>query len=502
MESMSSSGQRWKIDEKDFEKVKELIKSYGATEDDTSNNSTETWRLRIGKSVFTLYSSGTLYNNQATSQEVLELKDKLSGFSTSEFKNTGYELLMGLDETGKGEVIGHEVLCGALFPSILIKEIKETIGVADTKTHHMFEYWDDLFSKIDPFLGKGLVFFTQTIPPWHIDKYNINKIMDIVYRRIISDITRNIPLEKTSIVVDNYQIGDNLNLFLKNLSAKGAKVIIEAQADDKYLEAKLASILAKREREKIMKGINEHFKIEGLEVGSGNTSDIKTRKWLEAWKKSNQPWPWIVKQSFSTIRKLDNKKGKATKVDPPIRQELLTKKSRSLFEEGKLSTENLLISCPECASELKAVMITMSKSSKYDGRCPSCKKEIQDLKTTLQYYNGTIIPDTSAIITGIFSKDLLNGGKFFEGFTVLLDPRVVDECDNEGGRAELGRLGEIAAIGRIRLLYLPAVESYEAKTDDEVIIAAEKNNAIILTADMGQYVKGVGKNLFAIALKF
>jgi len=497
-----SSGQKWTIEEKDFEKVKDLIKSYGATEDDTSNNPTELFRLRIGKSVFTLYSSGTLYNNQVTSQEAQELRDKLSEFSTSEFEDTGCEVLIGLDETGKGEVIGHEVLCGAMYPATLTKELKDVIGVADTKTHHTFGYWDDLFSKIDPLCGKGLAFLTQTIPPWDIDRYNINKIMDIVYRRIISDISRNIPLDKTSIVIDNYQIGDNLSLFLNSLSNKGVKIIIESQADDRFLEAKLAAVLAKREREKIMKGINECFQIEGLEVGSGNIADAKTRKWLETWKKSNQPWPWFVKQSFSPIWKLDNKSGRAKKQDPPIRHELLTQQSRKMFDVGKLSTETLLISCPKCASELKAVLITMTESRKYDGRCPSCKNVIPDLKTTLQYYNGTIMPDTSAIIAGILSKDLLNGGKFFEGFTVLLDPRVVEECENKGGKAELGKIGDVAAVGRIRLLYLPNVESYESKTDDEVIIAAKKNSAIVLTADMGQYVKGVGQDLFAISIKF
>lgn len=490
-----------KIEKKDFESVKNLIISYGSTEDDTSKNEYEVWRFRLGKSVFTLYSSGTLYINKITSQESQELSEKLSKFSTSEFKKTGYSILIGLDETGKGEVIGHEFLCAALFPATLTDELKSIIGAADTKTHHSFEYWDELFLKINPLCEKGLVFFTQTIPPWQIDKYNINKIMDVCYRRIISDICLGIPLEKTSIVIDNYQIGDNLHLFLKNLSKKDAKIIIEDKADDQFLEAKLASVLSKREREKMMKRINEQFKINGLEVGSGNASDEKTKRWLEAWKNSNKPWPWFVKQSFSTIRKLDNKPGKVVKADPPIRYELLAQQSKKFFDKGKLSTETLRISCPTCSNELKGVLFTMSEN-KYDGRCPSCKKVIPDLKTTLQYYNGIIIPDTSAIIAGIISKDLLGNSRFFEGFTILLDPRVVEECENKGGKAELGKIGDVAVIGRIRLLYLPDIESYESKTDDEVILAAKKNSAIILTADMGQYVKSVGVDLFTISLKF
>ena len=50
---------------------------------------------------------------------------------------------------------------------------------------------------------------------------------------------------------------------------------------------------------------------------------------------------------------------------------------------------------------------------------------------TLQYYNGVILPDTSAILAGILSKDLGNGSEhFFENFKILLHSKVYDECDS------------------------------------------------------------------------
>ena len=498
---MSSTGKKWSISSEHQNKVKEMILSKGAIEEDVSKNKYQVWRLKIGKSIFDLFTNGTLYNNQATSEEVIELKEKLSEFSESNLLSTGKSVLIGLDETGKGEVFGHEVLCGVIFPSSISNELEEIIGLADTKSRKTFEYWDNLFSKIDFLRGKGLDFIIQTIPPWHIDKFHINKIMDIVYKKIISEISRNTPLDQTSIVIDNYQIEDNLNSFLNSLSRKGVKTIIEEKADDKYLEAKLASILAKREREKIMKGINERFKIDGLVAGSGNVTDPNTVKWLSAWKQSNQPWPWFVKQSFSTIRKLDGKIGKVKKIDPPIKHELISSEARSLFDEGKLSTESLRVSCPHCGFELKAVLLTFSDSKNLEGRCTKCKKVIQDLNTTLFYYNGVVLPDTSIILAGILSKDLQQG-KFFENFTILLNPRVMEESDNQGGRAELGRIGDIASYGRIRMIKLQDFENYESKPDDEIIASAKKNNAIILTADMGQYAKGLGMDIFSLSLKF
>jgi hypothetical protein len=56
---LSSTGQKWIIKNEHFDEIKELIQSYDSSEDDTSNSDTEEWRLRIGKSVFTLYKSGT-----------------------------------------------------------------------------------------------------------------------------------------------------------------------------------------------------------------------------------------------------------------------------------------------------------------------------------------------------------------------------------------------------------------------------------------------------------
>ena len=348
--SSQSKPKKWKILENKQNEIKDLLLNNGATEDKVSNEY-EIWRVRIGKSIFTLYTSGTLFNNQATSEEVLKLRDEISSITGSGFKDTGKEIRIGLDETGKGELFGHTVLAGIAYPAHLIKEMENIIGVADTKTHKTYEYWDKIFVDVDKLRGKGLDYVTETIPPWHIDKYNVNKIMDVVYKKIISDLTRKLPLDKISLVLDNYQIGDNLQGFLASLEKKGVQIIVEEKADDNFLEAKFASAVAKRLREKIMKGINERFKINGVKVGSGNAADRITIQWLNKWKESGKPWPWFVKQSFSTIRKLDNKIGNVKKTDPPIKHELISKQYRKLFDEGKLSTNGLTILCPYCGSD-------------------------------------------------------------------------------------------------------------------------------------------------------
>lgn len=96
--------------------------------------------------------------------------------------------LIGLDETGKGEVIGHTVLTGVIFPKEIFNKLDLLVGPADTKKRHKFEYWDRLFREIDSFRSSGFDFITERIPPWHIDRFNLNKIMNVVYQRILSSL--------------------------------------------------------------------------------------------------------------------------------------------------------------------------------------------------------------------------------------------------------------------------------------------------------------------------
>ena len=59
-----------------------------------------------------------------------------------------------------------------------------------------------------------------------------------------------------------------------------------------------------------MAEINGKFAIGGIRVGSGGTADQETQRWLAAWKKSGQEWPWFIKKSYSTIRRLDGMPGR------------------------------------------------------------------------------------------------------------------------------------------------------------------------------------------------
>ena len=251
-------GRTWRnLDKIKAEEIRKYLLESGGIEDKVKS-SHEVWRVKFSDSTFTFYSKGTLYATPSPSSDpaVLKMWKYIDSLYGSRYTLPSKEFLIGLDETGKGEVIGHTVLTGVIFPKEIFNNLDLLIGPADTKKRHEFEYWDKLFRMLDHFRKFGFEYIIETIPPWDVDKYNLNKIMDVVYQRILSNFMRQIEASRVRIVFDDYGVGDTLNRYLRSLENAGAEVIVTHGADDSYLEAKLASQVAKREREKVMEAIN------------------------------------------------------------------------------------------------------------------------------------------------------------------------------------------------------------------------------------------------------
>lgn len=502
----------WKHVEKDKgEKIKEYLIQKGGNEEEIKSVN-EIWRIRFSDSTFIFYKSGTLHSTPSSMQDpvVFEAWSEIDSIVGSMYVLPSRNFLIGLDETGKGEVIGHTVLVGVIFPKEIFKKIDLLVGPADTKKHHEFNYWDDLFKKLDHLRNDGLDYNYERIPPWHVDKYNLNKIMDIAYQRILAIFFRSVPISECRIVLDNYGIGSTLQRFLNFLQKQGAEVIVTSNADVNYLEVKVASLIAKRMREETVKRINDSpdFQINGLSIGSGNAGDTQTIQWLKKWYTTHKQWPWFVKRSFKTIREIEGVPEEVKKVTPPINEALLSKGFLKEFENGRLSIKSLEIVCPHCGSVSKASTFATFKDEntgrKISGmKCSSCKKFIENADITLRYYCGYIVPDSSIIQRRLISRDL-ESSRFFENFTVVLPSIVRKECDTTKiGKEEFENLAKFSAIGRIKVEYedkigeLPANLS-STQRDEMIVDVALKYNAILLTADNSMKLCALAKGIFTI----
>jgi len=500
--SFTYPSQKWKVSAEAADKIKEHLIKEGGKEDANVKSEHEAWRVRFSDATFTYYKSGTLFCTGSNDIAVKDVWDFVSGLAGSTFITPTKDFLIGFDETGKGEILGHTVLVGVIFPSVLFNETQGLVGVADTKKKRSVSYWDDVLKRLDTMKPNGLNFLVEKIPPWHVDRFNLNKIMDVVYQRILSNFTRHIEISKCRIVLDDYGIGETLRRYLRSLENARAEVQVTHQADETYLEAKVASVIAKREREKVIEAVakSTEFKLEGCNIGSGNAGDKETIKWIRSWKAMKATWPWFVKQSFKTVREIDGKAEKVQKIAPPIREDILSEEFTREFEAGRFSITTLSVVCPSCGARSKAVLITMHDKQTI-GRCLSCKKEIRALDITLRYYCGFLMPDSNIIVGGLLSKDLEHA-KFFEGFTILLNPIVKRECDTPGGKKEFEKIAKFAAIGRIRLDELNSLPQIEAlsklERDEKIKEYALLANAILMTGDNSMKAFAQARDLFCL----
>ncbi len=506
------SGRTWEnIEPSTADKIRDYLLKNGGIEQGIKSPHEE-WRVKFSDSTFTYYKKGTLYSTPSNSKDpaVFNAWQYIDSIVGSAYTLPTKDFLVGLDETGKGEVIGHTVLTGVIFPKEIFREIDLIVGPADTKKRHGLEYWEDIFKKLDSLRVKGLDFIHEKIPPWHVDKYNLNKIMDISYQRILSIFLRKVEISNCRIVLDDYGIGPTLERFLRFLAQQEAEVIVTTNSEDKYLEAKIASLISKWQREVIIKAINENpeFQIDGLSVGSGNAGDPKTDIWLKGWWERKKSWPWFVKRSFINVRRIEGKEGEAKKITPPIDERLLLNEFLEDFNKGNLSIKSLSLVCPHCGSILKSVEFAVFKKNG-EGisgiKCTNkeCEKIIENAGITLRYYCGYVLPDSSAIQGGVISKDL-NRSRFFENYTFILSPIVRKECDGtRKGKKEFDELAKFYSIGRIKLESIGKIESIpnnltNEERDERIINDCLEYNAILLTADKSMHAFAVGKGVFTI----
>ena len=179
--------------------------------------------------------------------------------------------ILGIDEAGRGSVLGPMVIAGVVVPEKMEK-ILERMGVKDSKRltpnrrtilsrklRKMFDYEIVVISarEIDDLRASGV---------------NLNEIEKNAMESII------LKLKPEKAIVDAVDV--KAERFQENLcNDTGIDVIAEHKADDKYIEVSAASIIAKAERDEYIKEINKEY-IKSGGIGSGYPSDPTTKKFL------------------------------------------------------------------------------------------------------------------------------------------------------------------------------------------------------------------------------
>lgn len=209
----------------------------------------------------------------------------------------------GLDEAGKGPVIGPMCIGGVLVEDDKLHSIKN-LGVADSKKLSPARR-EDLALKIEKYASKV---FVLEISPFQIDELRkimtMNEIMVVGFSKVLENIQPDTAyVDAADVKAERF--GKKLTENYTQDVSKPITVVSEHKADDKYPIVSAASIVAKVTRDRRVEELRKKI---GIDFGSGYPSDRKTKDFLEKWVKENGSLPNFVRHSWKTAEQcLKNK---------------------------------------------------------------------------------------------------------------------------------------------------------------------------------------------------
>lgn len=201
-------------------------------------------------------------------------------------------LVCGVDDAGRGSVIGPLVIAGICIERNKIKRLSD-IGVKDSKqlSPHARE---NLYKKILAIVDD---YYVARIPPHVIDqsvkKNELNQLEGKYMAKVIAK------LKPDSSYVDSCDVNPKRFGLLISKLAHAKKVHSSHHADAKFPVVSAASIIAKVNRDRAIEKIRKNFN-----VGSGYPSDSKTMNFIKGEINLNDTLPKFVRKSWKPVKVL------------------------------------------------------------------------------------------------------------------------------------------------------------------------------------------------------
>jgi ribonuclease HII len=210
-------------------------------------------------------------------------------------------LVSGVDEAGRGPVIGPLVIAGVLFDENELPKLAE-LGVKDSKLLSP-QKRETLALQIKKL---ALIHHVVWLSPPEIDRvveskrklHKLNRLEAQAMARVITVLKPDVAyVDAADIIPDRFaeHIAEKLSF--------SPKIICEHKADLNYPIVSAASIIAKVERDR---AISQLQKKHG-NMGCGYPSDHNTIKFLEDWIRKFGAYPDFVRKSWKTAKRVKNK---------------------------------------------------------------------------------------------------------------------------------------------------------------------------------------------------
>ena len=217
-------------------------------------------------------------------------------------------LIIGLDEAGRGPLLGPLTLGAAVVPEVDLQNLIN-IGVKDSKKLSEKKR-NEILKSLEEYEEKyGWLLCTSSIEPEEIDygmqngtlnEVEINGFADLITdiknrlsrKDIADDATVQIQVDAADVKEERF--GRDITARLVGGPWKGWSIISKHKADEKFPAVAAASIIAKVTRDMRIKKLCLEV---GIDLGSGYPSDSKTKEALDLLVMDQKPhvclrWGW------------------------------------------------------------------------------------------------------------------------------------------------------------------------------------------------------------------
>ena len=216
-------------------------------------------------------------------------------------------MICGIDEAGRGPVLGPMVVAGVKVEDDLLLrkiDVKDSKKLAPKRREKLAEE-----------IKKIADYEIQIIPAEEIDVLREEMTLNVLEAKLFATIIEKLTLCSNTRSSTSNSIAKNLVIYVDAadvneenfkrciLSELGREmnIVSKHNADERYPVVSAASILAKTTRDDEIKKIGEEI---GKQIGSGYPSDPVTINFLKEWMKEHGELPSYTRRSWKTARRI------------------------------------------------------------------------------------------------------------------------------------------------------------------------------------------------------
>ncbi len=207
-------------------------------------------------------------------------------------------MICGIDEAGRGPVIGPMVIAG-----VWVNE-KDEWKLYEAKIKDSKKLIKRRRETLADYIKKNFYYEIIVVEAEHIDDLRRTMSLNELEAYIFANIANK---RKANIYYIDAVNEKDFEKLMKKLIKYDCKIICEHEADSKYAVVSAASILAKVERDKQIEKISKELESKlNMPLGSGYPSDEKTINFIREWIKKFDDLPPYIRKSWKTVKNIQN----------------------------------------------------------------------------------------------------------------------------------------------------------------------------------------------------